>query len=67
MAKRKKETGNNRIPCENVFCILGEDGCLGQGSFGVVRAGFYENEITVAAKCSEYTGNARQQNILEKK
>ena len=62
MAKQKKKTGANQIQCEDILCIAGENGRLGKGSFGVVRAGFFKN-VAVAAKCSEYTGSSR---ILEK-
>ena len=46
---------------------MGEEGDLGEGSFGVVRLGFHTVFGAVAIKCIHYKGsNAAKQKVVSK-
>ena len=53
--------------CKDIKCVVEDEGFLGAGSFGVVRAGFHDVFGTIAAKCIRYTGrNIDKNKFLEK-
>jgi len=56
-----------QIKSDDIFCISGEVGELGRGSYGIVFLGFHKKEKLIAAKCSKIYGGIEQKNILEKR
>ena len=58
---------SKNINCKEIQIISGEDGHLGSGSFGVVRAGYHKEFGMVAAKCCDQPAGKRKNNNLERK
>ena len=57
----------SEIKAEDIFCIKGENGELGAGTFGMVVLGFLKKEKLIAAKCSRFHGGAKQKENIRKR
>ena len=52
---------------EDISYVVGEEGSLGEGSFGVVQVGFHKVHGTIAIKCIPFSGRyAEKQKFLKK-
>ena len=56
-----------RFQCGEIQCVVGEEGDLGEGSFGVVRLGFHAVLGPVAVKSVHYKGrNSTKQKDVDR-
>ncbi|XP_076805795.1 uncharacterized protein LOC143449463 isoform X2 [Clavelina lepadiformis] len=58
--ENKKNSDATHIPLEQIWAIPGEEGFLGEGSFGCVRLGFTKANGAVAVKIFKVTGSGRE-------